>query len=259
MARLVERTTKLETEYQDSLRKTKLPRIGRRVLLALSVGGFVIPGIAQLFSWSNWLWTTGWDIQGIAFVGMMIAALWNKLIPSARTDILRSGIEGETLTREILRELPDDYTIVPDVMVKTSTGSAQLDFVVISRKGIWIVECKHMNGVIYGSYGDQQWRQDKIGRQGGNYSKLFYNPVKQVRTHVSKLKQYLQESGIGQIPWIQPVVYFSNDAVSVFAMGNENHPVLRGRSALLDYFFEQEQQANKVDEKHIKEILACLG
>ena len=245
-------------EYRDSLRKTKLPRVGRRVLLVLSISGFVIPAIAQLLSWSNWFWTIGWDIQGFAFVGMIVAVLWDKLIPSARTNILRSGIEGEILTREVLRELPDDYTVVPDVTLKMSTGSAQLDFVVISSKGIWIVECKHMNGVIHGSYGDQQWRQDKVGRRGGNYSKMFYNPVKQVRTHVSRLKQYLQESGVDKIPWIQPVVYFSNNAVSVFAMGNENHPVLQGRSALLDYFLEQEQRANKVDEKHIKEILACL-
>lgn len=72
----------------------------------------------------------------------------------------------------------------------------------------FIIETKNMNGTIVGNYDAQYWTQRKIGRNGTPYSGQLYSPVKQVKTHVYRLANYLRKENINV--FVDAMVYFSN-------------------------------------------------
>lgn len=69
------------------------------------------------------------------------------------------GKEGELHVHNILAQLPKEYTILDDVMMKTNSGTTQIDHVVVSRYGVFAIETKNYRGDIYGNDDRQQWTQ----------------------------------------------------------------------------------------------------
>ncbi len=181
----------------------------------------------------------------------------NEHLVRKSSDIVLSGIQGELNTLHILRALPDTFTIIPDILIKNNDNTAQLDFLLIGENGIWIVENKNQNGTIRGDSEEKDWIQEKVGRDGTPYSKSFYSPVKQVSTHVFKLKQYLKDKGIAQVPWIEGVVFFSNEEVILDIDNSKNKTIIQGHSALIQYFEQQSQNKSQrnIDSSQIKEML----
>lgn len=94
------------------------------------------------------------------------------------------GWFGEFWVKQELRKLSKDYLILNDVMVKTSKGTSQIDHLVFSKYGIFVIETKQYNGVIIGNDYDKNW---KIKLR----TKSFYvnNPVHQNYGHVQSIKE----------------------------------------------------------------------
>ena len=46
------------------------------------------------------------------------------------------GKEGENRVHNILLQLPDDYVILDDVVLRTDRGTTQIDHVVVSKYGV---------------------------------------------------------------------------------------------------------------------------
>lgn len=107
--------------------------------------------------------------------------------------ILRSpwfkGATGEALVRLSAHLwLPSDaYHSVHNVTLQTPDGSTQIDHILVSRFGVFVVETKHMKGWIFGSERDAQWTQ-KIHRA----SFQFQNPLRQNYKHVKALEAILE-------------------------------------------------------------------
>ena len=54
------------------------------------------------------------------------------------------GVIGERRVEIRLRKLPDnEYKVLNNVLIKTERGSSQIDHVVISIYGIFVIETKH--------------------------------------------------------------------------------------------------------------------
>lgn len=97
------------------------------------------------------------------------------------------GMFGEFLVNRLLSQLPkSDYTLVKDVTLPTEDGTTQIDHVVVSKFGIFVVETKNMKGWIFGSKNQKQWTQ-KIYR----YTTKFQNPLHQNYKHVKTLESLL--------------------------------------------------------------------
>ncbi|EGQ8517873.1 nuclease [Vibrio parahaemolyticus] len=97
------------------------------------------------------------------------------------------GVFGEFLVNRLLSKLPEsDYTLIKDVTVPTNDGTTQVDHVVVSRYGIFVVETKNMKGWIFGSARQKQWTQ-KIYR----HSSKFQNPLHQNYKHIKALETLL--------------------------------------------------------------------
>ncbi|EHK9001037.1 NERD domain-containing protein, partial [Vibrio vulnificus] len=97
------------------------------------------------------------------------------------------GVFGEFLVNKLLSQLPDsDYTLVRNVTLPTDDGTTQIDHIVVSRFGIFVVETKNMKGWIFGSKSQKQWTQ-KVYR----HSSKFQNPLQQNYKHVKTLESLL--------------------------------------------------------------------
>lgn len=97
------------------------------------------------------------------------------------------GIFGEFLVNRLLSKLPEsDYTLIKDVTLPTSDGTTQVDHIVVSKYGIFVVETKNMKGWIFGSARQKLWTQ-KIYR----HSSKFQNPLHQNYKHIKALETLL--------------------------------------------------------------------
>jgi restriction system protein len=115
------------------------------------------------------------------------------LIPIAIfTAILKSpwfkGLAGEfivnTLAKMILNK--NEYHLIKNVTLPTEDGTTQIDHIIVSRYGIFVVETKNMKGWIFGSPSQKQFTQ-KIYK----YSKHFQNPLNQNYKHLKTIESLL--------------------------------------------------------------------
>ena len=79
----------------------------------------------------------------ITILGFLILGWWYNS-PAYK------GKEGENRVHNILLQLPDDYVIIDDVVLRTDRGTTQIDHVVVSRYGVFAIETKNYRGEIYG-------------------------------------------------------------------------------------------------------------
>lgn len=148
----------------------------------------------------------------ILFIALIVFRVWYN---SAK----QKGIRGEKKVANILEELSDEYYIINDVILPTNNGTTQIDHLVVSKYGVFVIETKNYRGDIYGSDYQENWTQIIVTevRYKRNPFKVytyvtknqFYNPVKQALGHVYSLKNLLKE--YKYLP-IVPIVAFVGDA-----------------------------------------------
>jgi hypothetical protein len=88
-------------------------------------------------------------------------------------------------------------------MLKVGNRTSQIDHVVVSNYGIFVIETKNYKGWIIGNEFDDYWKQVIYKRK-----EKLRNPIKQNYGHVQALKEVL--SNYPDIQYI-PIVAFSND------------------------------------------------
>ena len=119
-----------------------------------------------------------------AFWWLIPLALLGALLKSSRV----KGIVGERLVRWALRLRLDraTYRAVHDLTLPTPDGTTQIDHVVVSPYGVFVIETKNMKGWIFGGARQAQWTQ-KIYR----HTTRFQNPLLQNYKHVKALQALL--------------------------------------------------------------------
>ncbi|MFC4403806.1 nuclease-related domain-containing protein [Gracilibacillus xinjiangensis] len=101
---------------------------------------------------------------------------------------VRKGEIGEYKINIQLDQLPSEYRHLEDVMVinsKAKTGYSQIDHVVISPYGIFVIETKNYQGTIYGG------KDRKIWSVNGKFKMM--NPFKQNYGHIQALKELIDK------------------------------------------------------------------
>ncbi len=78
------------------------------------------------------------------------------------------------------------YHLVKNITLPTEDGTTQIDHVIVSRHGIFVVETKNMGGAIYGGEGQRQWTQ-----AFGPNKYRFQNPLHQNYKHTRTLAEIL--------------------------------------------------------------------
>lgn len=83
----------------------------------------------------------------------------------------------------------DKYHVLRNVTLPTSDGTTQIDHIIVSEYGVFVIETKNMKGWIFGDERQRTWTQ-KIYK----YTKKFQNPLHQNYQHVETLKSILELS-----------------------------------------------------------------
>lgn len=98
------------------------------------------------------------------------------------------GHQGEEIVTDILNRLGrEKYSIYDDLYVPTQDGkSTQIDHIVTSPYGIFVIETKNYSGWIFGNEKSRYWTQVIYQRKD-----RFFNPVWQNAGHIKALKNYL--------------------------------------------------------------------
>lgn len=95
------------------------------------------------------------------------------------------GKFGEYFVKKKLKELPSEYIILNDIFIKLDKYSSQIDHVVVSDYGVFVIETKKYNGEFIGGEYDKKWLNTKNG-------KYYDNPINQNYGHVQNLKRLLK-------------------------------------------------------------------
>ncbi len=97
------------------------------------------------------------------------------------------GWLGEQRVRYILSALPaEEYRRLYDIMLKTASGTTQIDHIVVSIYGIFVIETKNYRGWIFGNKKSNTWTQSVFDKR-----RQFFNPIKQNYGHIYAVKKLL--------------------------------------------------------------------
>lgn len=78
------------------------------------------------------------------------------------------------------------YHLIKNVTLPTEDGTTQIDHIIVSIYGIFVIETKNMKGWIFGHPKQKMWTQKIYG-----YSNQFQNPLYQNYKHVKTIQQLL--------------------------------------------------------------------
>lgn len=149
----------------------------------------------------------------------ILSILRNILNSFAQGFVFSANMKGaysEKLAYRKMLELSDEYHIFNDLFFEANGYSTQIDHVVVSPYGVFVIETKGYKGSIYGKEDSECWTQFLYNRK---YK--FYNPIKQNESHVRKIRYLLQNSV--EIPIIPIVVFNDSTRLKISA---QNHIVV---------------------------------
>lgn len=132
-----------------------------------------------------------------------------------------------------------EYRLLKNVTLPTEQGSTQIDHIIVSRFGVFVIETKNMKGWIFGNPSHKRWTQQLYRRKH-----QFQNPLHQNYGHVMTLKSLLGLSD----HQLHSVVYFIGDCT--FKTPMPENVLKRG---LITYI--KSKTAQVLDQKEVERIV----
>jgi restriction system protein len=157
-----------------------------------------------------------------AFTPLLVNYWWLFLLLAIlsflKTPFMK-GVVGELQVNVLAKLFLDKqvYTLFKNVTLPTEEGTTQIDHVIVSRFGVFVIETKNLKGWIFGSPQQEFWTQ-KIYR----HTSKFQNPLRQNYKHTKTLEFAV---GIGADK-LFPLVVFIGD--SAFKTPMPEHVVYAG-------------------------------
>lgn len=137
-----------------------------------------------------------------------LAALGITVYMYKKAKILGAGSNGEKNAEKVLDKLPQNCTVISDVIIKYKNTQAQVDNIIITPNSIFVLEVKNYSGCLQGDFNNEMLTQVKY-RDNKKEVKSVYNPIKQVQTHTRVIKNLLKDNGFNYN--ISYGVYFTNE------------------------------------------------
>lgn len=142
----------------------------------------------------------------------------------------------------------DIYRRFHDVIIPTKNGTTQIDHLLVSPYGVFIIETKNIKGWIFGSEDQSKWTQSLYGK---NYS--FQNPIRQSFRQKKVLSEYLSldESVIRTIIYFVGNCKFKTELPPNVIRSGLGSYIKQYRDRVLSA--EEISRTLKIIEKHISE------
>ena len=136
-----------------------------------------------------------WMIIAVVIIGILFSIYEAKI----------KGFIGEKAISILINGLPEDkYRVMNNIMLRSSHGLTQVDHIIVSVYGIFVIETKNYKGWITGGENSENWTKNVFG-----HKYKFRNPLKQNYAHVKALMELLD---ITDKNVFIPVVAFSGYA-----------------------------------------------
>lgn len=111
------------------------------------------------------------------------------------------GSVGEITISVFLHMLDNKkYKIVNNIILTNGTQTTQIDHIIVSNFGIFVIETKNYKGMILGEEKSQYWTQVLNGRK-----EKLYNPIKQNKAHIKAIIELF--SDIPSVP-VHSIIVF---------------------------------------------------
>lgn len=212
---------------------------------SVSFGGLLFVGYAI------WMVLFIMTAQGIAAVDITPGG---QRDPEAAAQA--SGMRGESTVRRWLSELPADYILFDGVRLphaQSQTGERELDFVVIGKRRVFVVEVKNNAGTIAPvNLWDKQWLVTTPS--GGERS--MRNPLHQVYGQTKTLEERLAERGV--YVEAQPIVVLSNSDCAFICNDRTSIPIAKSGSVLRALITRLDEQGRELGSRRVAEVLASV-
>lgn len=115
------------------------------------------------------------------------------------------GFFGEKSVSFFLSKLDTSkYMVINDIMLQVGDKTIQIDHVIVSNYGVFVIETKNYKGGIIGNEFDEYWKQVIYKSK-----KNMINPIRQNYGHVQGLKEIIGD--LNEVNYI-PIVAFTTKA-----------------------------------------------
>lgn len=140
-----------------------------------------------------------------------------------QASISKCGLCGEEETYDLLLSLPKTYKVLNNIDLEMNGRKGEIDLLVVSEYGLFVIEVKNHSGTIFGKKGQNTWRQEKPQQ-----TKYMKNPLHQLDREIRLLREMLASFNVS-VP-IQGCVYFANAKKIV----TDSNNVIDNGKALID-------------------------
>lgn len=225
---------------QEREEKSNQYKTNSMICLCICIVAFVSFAICGIF-FSIAYCIVPWLLFGIS--GVIGTINWK------RYKIISTGLLGEEIVSNTLDLLPDEYTVINNIPINFNGKQAEIDSLIISKYGLFIVETKNYQGDIIGKVTDENWIQKKKSSGGRVYENKMINPVKQVKFQTYLLSSMLKEHGIHC--WINPYVVF----VGAKSVSTDSEIVFDNQENLYKEIMSKNKSIVTIDDLHKVEKL----
>lgn len=119
------------------------------------------------------------------------------------------GKYGEWVVKSKLQKLGEAYTVYHDVYIPNGErGLTQVDHIVTSVYGVFVIETKHYSGWIFGDEYKPYWTQVIYKKKT-----KMHNPIRQNYGHVQALLTYIEQEGMQDV---HSIIAFSPNSTFKF-------------------------------------------
>ena len=179
-------------------------------------------------------------------------------------DIIISGAEGETVVLSELKKLDNKFVLFNRIILpdeKSTIGTREIDFIVVSKKGIYIVEVKNNRGNIKVENMADRWYVEKTSKNNKVYAKTIKNPIRQTFAQKKVLQTFLynEKIFIRGIPVVTVVIFAHDDATlsENFIADDANQAVLE-LETLIPFINAKEQYLEEMPSRSRSKIIKKL-
>jgi len=164
-------------------------------LLSTLVVGFwllgVFRGSSPVPTWMMSIWKLGCSgthpvrvIEVVVLLGALVAGFW--MLGRFRRTVVEN--QGEAAVRRALTQnfSGTAYHLLNNITLPFEDGTTQVDHVLVSKYGIFVIESKHYSGWIFANAAWPTWTQVIF-----YYKQKFQNPLRQNYKHIKAIQKAL--------------------------------------------------------------------
>lgn len=200
MARVLSNETSLSRQQKRMRSESQL----LRRILQIEAGAaalFLLIGVVSWFLGRS----TGWIWGGVALAFFAYAHFLKSKQNARDEQFMAAGLRGESEVAKMLTEgLDNTYYVYNDLSIRSGFHRAQIDHMVVSPKGIFLLETKNWRGRLSGDEADRKWTQQAYPDRP---PRTLSSPILQNQRHIAVLSRFLRSGGVPEIPIISVIVF----------------------------------------------------